>query len=101
MHIFALVGPDSIWEAATGLPKGTTAEHPNAILLISVPKSDIEPLQPSDITEDEVRQMVDNGEEVLFIKANAPYGYGVVTVEGGKLAFYTWEEALDREGAVP
>jgi hypothetical protein len=60
-----------------------------------------EPLQPSDITEDVVRQMVDNGEEVLFIKANAPYGYGVVTVEGGKLAFYTWEEALDREGAVP
>ncbi len=41
--------------------------------------------------------MVDNGEEVLFIEANAPYGYGVVTVEGGKLAFYTWEEALDRE----
>src|SRR5574340_1519117 len=63
-HIFALIGEDSIWDAATGLPKAKTAERPNAILLISVPHSTIEALEPGDITEAEVCQMVEEGQEV-------------------------------------
>jgi hypothetical protein len=97
-HILALLGPDSIWEATTGLPKGSIKEYPNAILLISVPESDIEPLQPGDITEDEVRKMVEDGQEILFIMAGGGHTYGVVTIEGGRLAFHTWQEVLDQKG---
>lgn len=92
-HLFALLGADSIWDATTGLPKGTTRDHPNAILLISVQQSKIEPLQPGDITEDEVRKMVEDGQEVLFIRARAG-GSGVVKIEDGRLAFLTWQEVL-------
>lgn len=100
-HILALLGADSIWDATTGVPKGTTREYPNAILLISVPESRIEPLQPGDITETEVRKMVEDGEEVLFIMAGSGSTYGVVTIEGGRLAFHTWQEVLERSGRAP
>ncbi len=100
-HILALLGADSIWEATTGLPKGTTGEHPNAILLISVPESNIEPMQPGDITEDAVRELVEDGQEVLFITAGTGHGYGVVKIEGGRLVFDSWQEVLDREGSTP
>jgi len=89
-HILALLGPSSIWDVTTGLPKGRTHERANTILLISVPESSIEPLQPSDITEDELCKMVEDGHEILFIMADAPNGYGIVTIEGGALAFHNW-----------
>lgn len=95
-HLFALLGADSIWDAKTGLPKGTTKDHPNAILLISVPQSKIEPLQPGDITEDEVRKMVEDGQEVFFIRAVAGRA-GVVKIKDGRLAFLTWQEFLEKE----
>jgi hypothetical protein len=100
-HIFALLGANSIWEPTTGLPNGTTEECPNSILLISVPQSNIAPMQPGDITEDEVRKMVEDGHEVLFIMAGIPHGYGVVTIERGRLAFHSWQEVLDRKGGTP
>jgi len=100
-HILALLGEDSIWDAATGLPKGTITARPKAILLISVPESNIEPLEPRDITEDEVRKRIEDGQEVLFILACVEHGYGVVPIEGDKLAFHTWQEVLDREGRSP
>ena len=97
-HIFALVGPDSIWDAKTGLPKGKTKRRPDKILLISVPESNVEPLQPEDITEDKVRKLVEDGQEVLFIMAGVQYGYGAVKIEGGSLVFPTWQEELERSG---
>jgi hypothetical protein len=100
-HVFALVGANSIWETTTGLPKGTTKECRNAILLVSVPESSTPPMQPRDITEDEVREMVEKGHEVLFIMADVPAGYGVVTIEHGSLAFHTWRETLDRKDRTP
>lgn len=100
-HIFALLGANSIWEPTTALPKGATKERPNAILLVSVPTSNIEPMQPGDITEDEVRKIVENGHEVLFVMADTPHGYGVVTIERGRLAFHTWQEVLDQRGGTP
>ena len=95
-HIFALLGATSIWEPTTVLPKGATEERPNAILLVSVPTSTVEPMQPGDITEGEVRKIVENGHEVLFVMADTPHGYGVVTVEHSSLTFHTWQEVLDQ-----
>lgn len=86
-HLFALLGAESIWDQTTGLPEGTMKEHPDAILLISVPISTVHPMQPGDITESEVRELVESGHEVLFIMADAPRGYGRVTIERGRLQF--------------
>ncbi len=47
-------------------------------------------MQPRDITEREVREMVENGHEVLFIQARVSHGYGVVTIERGRLVFHRW-----------
>jgi hypothetical protein len=95
-HILAFIGRNSIWDETTGVPKGTFADNPQAILLVSIPKSNIEPLEPGDITEDEVRKLVENGHEVLFIKAGPGATYGTVTIETGELAFHTWQEVLDQ-----
>jgi hypothetical protein len=95
-HILAFLGRQSIWDARTALPKGMTTEHPDAVLLIWVPKGNLHPLQPGDVTEEEVRERVKRGEEVLFIAAGDGYRYGVVTVERGELAFHTWQQVLDR-----
>jgi hypothetical protein len=85
-HIVALLGKDSIWDANTGLPKGPTCKNLNAILLISIPESDIHPLEPRDITESELRVLVENGVEALFINSN-DHGYGIVRLDGGELTF--------------
>ena len=100
-HILAYLGPNSIWDAKTDAPIGRTGEHPGAILLVSIPESNIRPLQPGDITENEIRKLVEDGHEVLFILAAVPYGYGVVTTEGGRLTFHSWQETLDRMGGAP
>lgn len=96
-HILAYLGPNSMWDSTTGLPTGKTGEHPKAIVLISVPESQIEPLQPGDITEEEVRKLVEDGHEVLFM--NTSGGYGIVGIEHGKLTFHTWNEVLDERSA--
>jgi hypothetical protein len=83
--ILALVGRDSVWNVETGLPKALTAACPDRILLISVPQSDINFGEPRDITEEEVRARVEQGEEVLFIDANSKYGK--VQIADGKLVF--------------
>ncbi len=95
-HILAYLGRESIWEVRTGLPKGRTREHPDAIILISIPKSNLHPLQPGDITEQEVRERVRRGEEVLFIAAGDGHRYGIVTINRGELVFPNWQEVLDR-----
>ncbi len=87
-HLLAYVGRESIWETKTGLPKGQTTERPGAILLIWVPRCNLHPLQPGDISEEEVRERVEKGEEVLFIAASSGYSYGVVTLDRGELEFH-------------
>jgi len=58
-------------------------------------------MQPGDITEEEVRKMVEDGHEVLFVMAGTRHGYGAVTIERGGLAFHTWQESLDQRGGSP
>ena len=87
-HILAYLGRGSIWDAKTGLPKGKIKEHPDAIMLIWVPQSSLHPLQPGDITEEEVRERVEKGEEILFCAADEGYRYGIVTIERGELVFH-------------
>lgn len=94
-HIMALLGADSAWDAKTGLPKETNEIAPDSILLISVPESTIEPMQPGDITEGEVRKMVEDGKEILFIRAGGRDTYGVVMIEDGKLVFRNWPKVHD------
>ena len=86
-HIVAYLGRESIWDAGTGLPKETMTEHSDAILLIWVPTGTFHPLQPGDITEKEVRERIENGEEVLFIAAGDGGRYDIVTIERGELVF--------------
>jgi hypothetical protein len=83
------VGRDSIWDAETGLAKGSTTACPDRILLISVPHSDIKPWEPRDITEKEVRARVEQGEDVFFIGADKKYGK--VKVADGSLMFVRGE----------
>ena len=87
-HILAYRGGDSIWDT-NGLPRGKTTEFPDAVLLVSIPKGSIHPLQPGDITEDEVRNLVRNGHEVFFIKAGWARHADIVTIEGENLVFQT------------
>jgi hypothetical protein len=95
-QILAYIGRESIWDERTGLPKGTMEEYPDAILLIWIPRSDIHPMQPGDITDGEIRERIQNGEEVLFIAAGGGSKYGIVTMERGELTFRTWQQLLDR-----
>jgi type II secretory pathway pseudopilin PulG len=91
-YLFALLGEDSIWDPKTGQPKGKMEDHPRSILLTSVPRSDVPPLKPGDITESEVRRLVEDGQEVLFMKACVPHNYGIVRIEDGELVYRTWSE---------
>ena len=100
-HILAYLGGESIWEAGTGLPKGRITEHPDAVLLVWIPRGNLHPLQPGDITEEEVRKRVEKGEQVLFIAAGSSSSTGMVTIERGKLAFLTWQQVLDRREGRP
>jgi hypothetical protein len=90
-HLVALVGKDSIWDSTTGLPK--RRKSPHDVWLISIPESDIHPLEPRDVTEEELRTRIERGEEVFFIKAEE-YGeeYGTVRIEGGRLVFRNYQE---------
>jgi hypothetical protein len=88
--ILAMLGRDSIWDPKTGLPKGTLQRNPDAILLISVLESDIHPLEPRDITEEEIRALIKGGKEVLFIRTGtryARYEYGIMRMDRGELVF--------------
>jgi hypothetical protein len=94
--LLAYVGGESFWDAGTGLPVRNTTDHPAAVLLVWIPKGNLHPLQPGDITEEEVRERVEQGERVFFIATGEEYGYGIITIERGELAFHTWQEELDR-----
>jgi hypothetical protein len=85
-HLMALVGPDSLWDPATGLPKGPLEQHPKAVLLISVPTSNVEVMAPRDITQRELIARVEEGQEILYVTADRDT-YGAVQVEDGKPKF--------------
>jgi hypothetical protein len=88
-QLVALIGKDSVWDAKTGLPK--KQRDPHDIWIISIPESDIHPLEPRDVTEEELRARVDRGEEVFFINGERS-GYGTVRIKDGKLMFDTHSE---------
>ena len=90
-HLVALVGKDSIWDPKTGLPK--KRKNPHDVWLISIPESDIHPLEPRDVTEEELRTRIDHGEKVFFVTAGE-YGeeYGTVRIEGERLVFRNYQE---------
>jgi hypothetical protein len=96
-HIVAYLGRASIWDARTGLPRGKTTEHPDAVLLIWIAKGNVHPLQPGDITEEEVRERIGKGEELLFLAASSSSSTGIVTIERGEVVFRTWQQVLDRK----
>jgi hypothetical protein len=98
-HIVAYLGRASIWDARTGLPRGRTTEHPDAVLLLWLATGNIHPLQPGDITEDEVRERIEKGEQVLFIAADSSSSTGIVTVERGEVVFHTDQQVLDEKKA--
>ena len=91
-YLVAWTGTDSLWDAKIGLPKGAIRENPNAVLLISVPESNIHPLEPRDLTEEQVRALVEDGQEVLFIRAHMRDGYGLVKMDHGRLVCKNWQE---------
>jgi hypothetical protein len=94
-HILAYVGRGSIWDERTGLAKGRMSEHRGAILLVWIPESSLHPLQPGDITEKEVRERVEKGQEILFVAADRETGSsGIVTLERGELVFRTWQQEV-------
>ncbi len=86
-HILAYLGRNSIWDARTGLPRGKTTDLPAAILLVSIPKSNLEPMQPGDINEDEVRKLIEQGHVVFFVTAQSGGGFGTIALEDGELVF--------------
>ena len=86
-YIFGYLGPESIWDGKTGLPKGKTHEMPDRILLLSVPESDCHPLRPFDLTEEELRQRLKEGQDVLFLMSGEGYRYGRVSLENGEIKF--------------
>jgi hypothetical protein len=66
------------------------SEHRGAIVLVWVPESNLHPLQPGDITEEEVRERLDKGQEILFVAADRETGNsGIVALERGELVFRT------------
>ena len=83
--LLALLSPNSIWNPETGIPKGTLDQNPGAILLVSVPESNIDPLEPRDVTEEEVRALIENGAAAYFITADRTYGD--VRIKNGSLTF--------------
>ncbi len=84
-HLVALVGTGSIWDQETGIPRGQLKEHPNAVVLISLPHSDVAVWEPRDITENELLARVKDGQEVLFVTAGR--SYGLVGFNNGRLTF--------------
>jgi hypothetical protein len=81
--IMAFLGPGSAWDATTGRPKVPVSA--DAIMLIHVPQSNIEPWEPRDITEKELLTRVERGEEVFFMDADSRSGR--VQIVNGKLDF--------------
>jgi hypothetical protein len=88
-YLMALLGANSIWDRETGRPKGKLKQYPTSVLLLSLPTTDVDFMEPLEITEEELLARVQEGQEVLFITAGR--GYGIVGINEGRL---TWELSL-------
>lgn len=86
-HIVAYRGKESIWDAKSGHPKSKTHSDPNSILLLWTPQGRFHPLQPGDMSEEELRQSIQRGEQILFIKSGSGPSYGIVGLKDGQLVF--------------
>jgi len=80
----ALKGDCSIWKD-NGEPRGELDELPDSVVLVSIAVEDVHPLQPFAVTETQLKELLSNGSEVLFICANGTSGQ--VRLEEGNLVF--------------
>lgn len=80
----ALKGERSIWKD-DGEPRGKLAELPYSVVLVSIAVEDVHPLQPFAVTETQLKELLSDGSEALFICANRTSGQ--VQLEEGNLVF--------------
>ena len=72
--ILAVTGPNSLWNSTTGAPQGTITSMPNVVILVAVPASAIDWLEPQDIQEAEVQELLDAGATIYGISTSGQYG---------------------------
>lgn len=89
----AFLNPQSIWNPRTGSPRGLLKQFPDSIVLVAVPREGKHPLQPFTIDDQQLRRILEQGREALFIDGEGRYGR--VRIEGGELA-YVSETPRDR-----
>ncbi len=81
----ALKSEESIWNPVTGSPRGLLKQFPDSIVLIAVPLDGVHPLQPCGIDNEDLRQALEDGQEVLFINCDGIYG--TVGIEDGNITY--------------
>lgn len=74
-----------MWDTESYLPKATLSDHAESILLVFVPETDIQPLEPREIGSEGIRQLVLDGKDVCFITAGGVYG--VATLVDGAIRY--------------
>ncbi len=89
-YLMALLGAIGFGTGESGPRKGKLKQYPNSVLMLSLPTTDVDFMEPLDITEAELLARVQEGQRVLFITA-AGRGYGIVGINEGRL---TWELSL-------
>ena len=80
----ALKSDRSIWKD-NGEPRGKLVELPDSVVLVSITVEDVHPLQPFAVTEAQLKRLLSDGGEALFINANRTSGQ--VRLEEGNLVF--------------
>jgi len=83
-QILAVVGPNSLWDATTGLPKGKLKEQSEMVMLVARDTAKFHWMEPRDIHEDDLRRLLDTGEVIFGISTLGKYG--IVTTRDGRLA---------------
>lgn len=82
-QILAVVGPDSLWDAATGLPKGKLNAQPEMVMLVGGVTSNFHWMEPGDIREDELRRLLNAGETLYGVSTLGRYG--MLTIRDGRI----------------
>lgn len=66
-RILAVTGPNSLWDATTGLPQGELNGSRPLLMLVAVATSRYHWMEPEDIREDELLRLIDAGETIYCI----------------------------------
>lgn len=82
-QILAVVGPNSLWHATTGRAKGKLNTAPEMVMLVGGITSQLHWMEPGDISEAELRHLLNAG-EILY--GRSTFGnYGMLTVRNNRL----------------